>query len=111
MRKLTAVWLSIALWLAVAPATPAIDEQRARLAAEIATLNQAPCATQLEFIKAGLGTQRWWLTCPGCATVPVQRIFSPALVAVLERYAVSGRITATQLWQRVATCQSMLTAP
>ena len=105
------MWLLIALWPAVAPATPAIDEKRARLAAEIAKLNQDPCATRLEFIKAGLGTQRWWLTCPSCATVPVRRIFSPALVAVLERYAVSGRITARQLWQRVATCRSMSTVP
>ena len=95
----------------MASATPAIDEKRARLVAEIAKLSQAPCATQLEFIKAGLGTQRWWLTCPGCATVPVQRIFSPAPVVVLERYAVNGRIAATQLWQRVAACRSVVTAP
>ena len=76
------------------------DEEFERLARQMDKLQSQPCGTTLYFVDA-LG---WMITCEGCAAVPADLIYPPALIETIERWAVRGRITVTDLMKIHGQC-------
>ena len=69
------------------------NEEFERLMRQIALIESDPCATELYFVDAF----RWMITCEGCAAMPASGIYPNAIIEDIERWAVGGRITVTEL--------------
>ena len=77
------------------------DEEFERLARQMDRLQSRPCDTTLYCVDA-LG---WMIACEGCAAVPASPIYPPALIETVERWAVRGRITVTDLMKLHGQCR------
>ena len=80
-----------------------------RLDSELAKLKTHPCGTELVFYHWGLSFADWFVTCPGCSSVPADRVFSKQdiedlLSLYLDGYYVDREVVATDLLQYQRLC-------
>jgi len=92
---------TLAFWLveaAVVKAETDMDE----LMTEVERFGAQPCDTTLVFWKLAVGG--WHLTCPGCAAVPADRFFARALIERIDRWAVMGELSVSDLMRISGEC-------
>ncbi|MCY3954462.1 MAG: hypothetical protein OXF47_00545 [Nitrospira sp.] len=82
----------------------AFRREQDNLSAELALLTIDQCATRLEFIDQGIFRKDWWITCPTCSAVPVDQVYLPAFLDVLDEWAVGREMTVTDFLERYGQC-------
>ena len=92
--KMVRAVLAVGIAALMAMSSATADDGTDRLFNELARVESAPCSTALVFQRL-LGT--WYITCERCAAIPADRLYPDAVLDEVERWAVRGKLSFTEL--------------
>ena len=73
-----------------------------RLHHQFDVLDTNPCASTLRFDKL---LWSWYVSCPGCASVPAEKIYPKAMLDLADQWAVNDTITFARILELTGSCQ------